>query len=145
MLVLLGEGVLPLALIVLWIFCIVDVIRFEDGETRHLPKIGWLIVVLLLPDLGSILWLLFGRSYSSKVRGNAPRGHMTSYPEYDRPGRMSAARPDDDEEFLRTIRERAEAQRKLAADQRRAAETAQREADERRREARDARGDDPTP
>jgi hypothetical protein len=142
MFVALGEGVPFLALMVLWIFCIVDVIRYEDGETRHLPKIGWLLVVLLLPDVGSILWLLFGRSYSSKVRREVPRGHMQSFPEYDRPGRMSAASPDDDEEFLRTIRERAEAQRKRAAEQRKAQEAAEREADQRRR---DARGGEPAP
>ena len=48
------------------------------------------------------------------------------FPEYDRPGRAAATRPEDDEEFLRKVRERAEAQRRAhrEAQRRRAAEEA---------------------
>ena len=37
---------------------------------------------------------------------------MPEFPEYDRPGRAAAANPEDDEEFLRKVRERAEEQRR---------------------------------
>lgn len=99
-------------LLVLWIFSVVDVIVRKDGEPRHLPKWGWLVLVLLFPLVGSLAWLGVGR----------PRGHrraVTTYerpavgfPEYDRPGRAAALDAETDEEFLRRCRERAEEQRR---------------------------------
>jgi phospholipase D-like protein len=103
-----GFGLLLLAL---WIFCIVDVIVSDENEVRNLPKLVWLMIVLLLPDIGSIVWLVAGRP----VRAEAPRRPSQSrFPEYDRPGRQPAGNPDDDEEFLRRCRERAEQQRQAA-------------------------------
>ena len=133
-----GEGAFGLALLVLWVFCIVDVIRTPESDARNLPKLLWLFIVLVLPDVGSILWLILGRPQTAVARERR-HGHMTAYPEYDRPGRFAATNPDDDEEFLRGIRDRAEAQRKRAADQRRIAE--QRAAEERERQR---RGGEPT-
>jgi hypothetical protein len=52
-----------------------------------------------------------------RTRGPYER-NVPAYPEYDRPGRFAAGNPDDDEEFLRKCRERAEAQRKLAREKR---------------------------
>jgi hypothetical protein len=43
-----------------------------------------------------------------------------TYPEYDRPGRAVPANPDDDEQFLRGVRERAEEQRRRYDAQRKA-------------------------
>ena len=43
---------------------------------------------------------------------------MLRYPEYDRPGRFAATNPDDDEAFLRQVRERAEQQTRAAREQR---------------------------
>ena len=45
-------------------------------------------------------------------RGNTGRQHDAAYPEYDRPGRFAATNPEDDEAFLRHVRERAEEQRR---------------------------------
>jgi hypothetical protein len=104
-----GFGLLLLAL---WIFCIVDVITSDEYQVRNLPKLAWLLIVLLLPDIGSIVWLIAGRPQGARV-GPAPRSNPR-FPEYDRPGRHVAVNPDDDEEFLRRCRERAEQQR-LAA------------------------------
>ncbi len=44
---------------------------------------------------------------------------MTEFPEYDRPGRAAPAKPEDDEEFLRKVRERAEEQRRRYRESRR--------------------------
>lgn len=54
-------GVIGIALIFIWIYCLYDVITTHDALVRNLPKIAWFVIVLLLPDLGSILWLCFGR------------------------------------------------------------------------------------
>jgi hypothetical protein len=54
-------GAIGIALVFVWIYCLYDVITTHDGLVRNLPKIAWFVIVLLIPDLGSILWLIFGR------------------------------------------------------------------------------------
>jgi Phospholipase_D-nuclease N-terminal len=110
-----GAGLLILAL---WVFCIIDVITTDESLCRNLPKSAWLIIVLLLPDLGSIVWLVAGRPRVTRPPGGLPYRGTGRYPEYDRPGRAVAAGPDDDEAFLRGLRERAEEQRRKARRQR---------------------------
>jgi hypothetical protein len=51
-------------------------------------------------------------------RGNSGHRHDSDYPEYDRPGRFAATNPENDEEFLRQVRERAEEQRRLHREKR---------------------------
>jgi hypothetical protein len=96
----------------LWVYCLVEVIQTPDGEARHLPKVGWLLLVLLFPFVGSIAWLAAGRP---ERRGRTPSAYERSapaYPEYDRPGRAAAVDPAQDDEFLRQVRARAEEQRR---------------------------------
>ncbi len=47
--------------LILWIYGISDVITTEAALVQHLPKLVWLLIVVLLSDLGSLLWLAFGR------------------------------------------------------------------------------------
>jgi hypothetical protein len=54
-------AVVAIGFLVLWIYCIYDVITTDDAIIRHLPKMVWLIVVILLADIGSLLWLALGR------------------------------------------------------------------------------------
>ena len=63
-----GDGVVALSLLVLWIFCILDVISTEDVLCRNLPKYFWLLIVIILPDIGSIAWLLLGRPVGAGFR-----------------------------------------------------------------------------
>jgi hypothetical protein len=105
-------GAVGLVVMGLWIFCLVDVITTVDGTTRNLPKMGWLLIVLLLPLIGSVLWLVAGRP--ERVGGSRYQGPQSRFPEYERPGRHVAQTLEDDEEFLRKCRERAEQQRKAA-------------------------------
>jgi hypothetical protein len=55
------EGLVPLLLLGLWIYCIFDVIAGDDVLIRNLPKGMWLLIVIFLPDVGSLAWLLLGR------------------------------------------------------------------------------------
>lgn len=55
------EGLIGLLLIGLWLYCIFDVIATEEFLVRSLPKMVWLVIVFMLPDIGSIAWLLLGR------------------------------------------------------------------------------------
>lgn len=49
--------------IALMIGALVDLIRRDDTQVKFLPKIVWIIVVILLPLIGSILWFGLGREY----------------------------------------------------------------------------------
>lgn len=106
-------GLFGLLTLGLWIFCLVDVITTADGDARHLPKLGWLLVVLFFPLVGSIIWLLAGRPVRVAV-AQAHEREASSFPEYDRPGRFAATDAEADAEFLRRCRERAEEQRRRA-------------------------------
>lgn len=114
-----GAGAIGLVLFALWLFCVIDVITTDESDCKHIPKMLWLVIVLLVPTIGSIVWLVLGRERSGF---RSARQEITSsgrFPEYERPGRHIAARPDDDEEFLRRCRERAEEQRRAARELRR--------------------------
>ena len=54
-------GIVGIGFLVLWIYCIYDVITTDDAIIRHLPKVVWLLIVIVLSDIGSILWLALGR------------------------------------------------------------------------------------
>jgi hypothetical protein len=94
----------------LWIFCIIDVITTPPDRVRNLPKIAWLLIVLLLVDVGSIVWLIAGRWWdrASAAPSGTPRGARRT------PPRARPTNPDDDEEFLASLRARAEEQRRRA-------------------------------
>jgi hypothetical protein len=126
-----ADGAAGLLLLGLWLFCLIDAIMTDSSAVRNLPKPFWVIIVLLLPEIGSVAWLIAGRpwgtvsAWSSVTRSGRDRAADPSvrraYPEYDRPGRAVPANPEDDEAFLRQVRERAESQRR-AYDERRRAE-----------------------
>ena len=37
---------------VLWVYCVVDVIMRRPEDVRHLPRLAWLVPVLLFPLVG---------------------------------------------------------------------------------------------
>lgn len=114
-----GGGLLGLAELCLLVYCFLDVIRTPAPHVRNLPKPVWLILCFIPPILGPIAWLLFGRPAESST-GNLPyKGNRGIPREYDRPGRARTYAADDDEAFLRSLRERAEQQRRAAEQQRR--------------------------
>jgi hypothetical protein len=57
-------SVLVLALVV---GALVDLITSEPGRIKHLPKAFWIVIVILMPLLGSILWFAIGREYDRPV------------------------------------------------------------------------------
>jgi Phospholipase_D-nuclease N-terminal len=96
----------------LWVYCLVDVIGSPGDRIRNLPKVGWLLLVLLVPLVGSIAWLVAGSPESSTRRRSAYERDQPAFPEYDPPGRAAPGDPAKDEEFLRQVRARAEEQRR---------------------------------
>ena len=109
---------LGLLIMLLWVFCLIDVITADEGGIRHLPKMVWLLLVVFVPLAGSVVWLLAGRPIDGGIWGGPGGGRQQSnsaFPEYDaKPGRAVATNPEADEEFLRRCRARAEEQRRRA-------------------------------
>ncbi|GAA1940738.1 hypothetical protein GCM10009775_35770 [Microbacterium aoyamense] len=54
---------LSLLVIGVMIFTLVDIIRRDDFQVKHLPKTMWVIIAILLPLIGSLLWFTLGRVY----------------------------------------------------------------------------------
>lgn len=88
------------AVLLVFVYGLVDVIRTDRRATRGISKTAWIVVMILLPVLGAVLWFLIGRPYNI---GAAPQ--PASHP----------AAPDDDPDFLRNLearrRNQAEAER----------------------------------
>lgn len=117
-----GGGLVFVAQMCLVVYCVLNILTTPEDQIRNLPKLLWLALVLFFPIVGGVAWLVAGRpqgpSRSLPYKGNAGRVP----PEHDRPSRATAFAPDDDEAFLRSLRERAEQQRRAAEQQRRARE-----------------------
>jgi len=120
------DGLVGLVMFALWVFCVLDVITTDESLCRNLQKSWWILIVLLLFDVGAVIWLVAGRPWPGSGRVDLPyrgnRGHgrdgLPAFPEYERPGRFAATSGDDDEDFLRRCRERAEEQRRRHREQR---------------------------
>lgn len=110
--------------IALMVWCLIEAVSADEGRIRNLPKLWWILLILFFPLAGSIAWLVAGRP---EVAGPRP-GATPAFPEYDRPGRMAAADPVKDEDFLKKVRERAEEQRR-AYEQQKKKDTEQPEAE----------------
>lgn len=100
-------AVLILVALGVWLFCLFDVLSTDEGETRHLPKFGWFLVVLLGFDLGAVAWLLFGRRHRFVTAGVTawPPEFLTSRGDDGSgdPAPQVPLGPDDDPEFLRRL------------------------------------------
>ena len=63
--------VLPLILLTVFVAALVDIILRRDDQVRYLPKLAWVLIVILLPLIGSVLWFAVGREY--QPRPSRPR------------------------------------------------------------------------
>jgi len=48
----------------LMIFALLDLVRRDEHQLRHLPKWGWAVVVIVVNLIGPLLYLLIGREES---------------------------------------------------------------------------------
>jgi hypothetical protein len=92
--------VIVVAVLVVFVYGLVDVIRTDRRQTKGISKPAWIVVQVVLPVIGAVLWFLIGR----------PRGTGPSPASYSHP-----VAPDDDPDFLRNLeirrRNQAEAER----------------------------------
>lgn len=88
---------------VLLVYAVLDLLRTPAASVRTLPRTAWFLVVLP-PVFGPVAWLLAGRPRRGELL--PPRPVAAPVP------------PDDDPEFLRELRRRAQEQRHRARDPR---------------------------
>ncbi len=125
------DGIFGLLLLGLWIYCIFDVVTTDESLIRNLPKMAWLVIVVILPDIGSIIWLIAGRPHGVSLRpGDTGHGHSR------RP-----VGPEDRADFSPLARQRDG----LAELRMREEQLRRREEEVRRRELAAGLGDDPPP
>ena len=110
------DGVLGLVMVGVWIFCFFDVLLTPNQQVRNVPKLAWVFIVLLLPEVGSIAWLVLGRPWNAaRTAASADRPKAApGFGQLTRPNRRVPTNPDDDEEFLASLRKRTEEQRRSA-------------------------------
>ncbi|WP_255955223.1 PLD nuclease N-terminal domain-containing protein [Streptomyces odontomachi] len=125
---------LPFLLVLaLWIYAFIDCLNTPEQEVRHLPKVVWVIIILLFGEvlIGPIAWLVAGRSRGVPAGGATPS-------EWHRNHRAEWVAPDDNPEFLKSIREENKKDEALLKDWE--ADLRRREEELRRRERNDETG-----
>jgi hypothetical protein len=78
--------------VLLLIFAVVDVAVLERSRVRFLPKIGWIVLVVVLPIVGPVIWFIVGRGRPGESNSVAASGPAS--------GRVGPIAPDDDPDFL---------------------------------------------
>ena len=79
---------IALVIVSLLVSSIVDLILIDSSRVRALPKWTWVLLVLILPVVGPLLWFTLGRVRMTQVGRIRQRGPKA---------------PDDDTEFLRQL------------------------------------------
>jgi phospholipase D-like protein len=78
--------ILSFLVLALDVFGIIDVVLTEAKRVRALNKVLWVILIIVLPVVGAILWFTVGRERR------------------DGPNARRVIAPDDDPTFLRNLR-----------------------------------------
>lgn len=56
--------ILTLLVFALTVGALIDIITRNDSQVKFLPKMVWILIVILVPLIGSGLWFALGREYS---------------------------------------------------------------------------------
>lgn len=86
--------------IIIMAAALISCLSAEEHEIKSLPRLLWIVIILLFSPVGGIVWFVAGKN----------RPHRTGYGPTPLPGRPVA--PDDDPDFLRKLREQREEERR---------------------------------
>jgi len=78
--------ILPFVVVALDVFAVVDVILTETRRVRALNKVAWVVIIIVLPVIGALLWFFLGKARQ------------------DGSGEPRQVAPDDDPNFLKNLR-----------------------------------------
>ncbi|RBM17888.1 PLD nuclease N-terminal domain-containing protein [Streptomyces sp. PT12] len=125
----------PLALV---IYALVDCITSDDEDIKHLPKLVWILLIVLGWVVGPVAWILVGRNRGApRVGGFGRRGAGGGW-----------VAPDDNPEFLRSLgddRAREESRREEQEKDKELLESWEEDLRRREEEMRRGEGEDDTP
>ncbi|MCX4527400.1 MULTISPECIES: PLD nuclease N-terminal domain-containing protein [unclassified Streptomyces] len=93
---------LPFLLIIaLTIYAFIDCLNTPEEEVKHLPKVIWVIIILLFSIVGPVVWLAAGKKrtiagggFGGGFGGGTGRSRRTQW-----------VAPDDNPEFLKSLRD----------------------------------------
>jgi Phospholipase_D-nuclease N-terminal len=92
-----------LAYLAVLVVALIDCLSTDEAEIRNLPKIVWIVLILLFSPVGGIAWFMAGRPKDEAITG-------AGFPK-KRPRQVA---PDDDPDFLRSLNERSRAEEEEA-------------------------------
>jgi hypothetical protein len=101
--------VLPVVLVLaLYVYTFIDWFTSPRDDVRTFPKLVWLLLIVVIPILGAVAWLVFGRPARAPGGGGGGGGGLRlpgsrpqpPAPPGRRPGPIA---PDDDPDFLRGL------------------------------------------
>lgn len=95
---------LPFLLVLaLWIYAFIDCLNTPEEQVRGLPKVVWVIIILLFGEVlvGPVAWLVAGKARHTPAGGAATAGSP-------RVRRAEWVAPDDNPEFLKSLKENRE-------------------------------------
>ncbi len=113
--------------IALVLYAMIDCLQTEERRVRNLPKLAWIVLIVIAPIVGPLAWLFAGRPRREGASGTWPLKPGPG-PELPR-----ALAPDDDPAFLAKLKKTQDDETLLK----------KWEEDLRRREEELRRGDDP--
>jgi hypothetical protein len=87
--------ILPFVILAAYIFGIIDVVLTEERRVRALNKPLWIVLIIVLPIVGTLLWFLLGKERK------------------DRDDERRQMAPDDDPSFLSSLRNDEEAEERI--------------------------------
>jgi hypothetical protein len=86
--------------ILLAVLALISCLSAYEGELRALPKAVWVIIILLFPLVGSIVYFVAGRPLPENAAKPGAWRPGNGFPEAERPRQLA---PDDDPAFLKAI------------------------------------------
>ncbi len=74
-----------IAAVCLTVYAVIDCAMTDHRRARGIPKLLWILVILVIPIVGAILWFILGKDRSNGA------------------GQRRSVAPDDDPAFLRSL------------------------------------------
>jgi Phospholipase_D-nuclease N-terminal len=65
-------AIFVLAMLVFWVWALIDCAMTDGSAVRAIPKVAWIILIVLFGALAGFAWVLFGRPKRTGVGGARP-------------------------------------------------------------------------
>ncbi|MFD7747698.1 PLD nuclease N-terminal domain-containing protein [Streptomyces sp. NPDC059698] len=85
----------PLALT---IYAFIDCLNTSEEDTKHLPKIAWVFIILLFWVVGPVVWLIAGKARRTTAGTGGPGSRQWNR-------RQQWVAPDDNPDFLKSLKD----------------------------------------